>query len=406
MERTDVAVVGAGQAGLALSHELTAAGVEHVVLERGRIGQTWRGRWDSFCLVTPNWATRLPGMPYDGDDPDGYAPRDEIFGYLERYAAAFDAPVREDVEVLSVRSLDDDGFVLRTSDGGLGARSLVLCTGAYQRPHRPAGSEGLPPELLQIDVAGYRDPGMLPPGGVLIVGSGQSGCQVAQELRDAEREVFLSCGRAPWAPRRIGDRDAVWWSVQAGYMDMGVDSLPVPAARLAANIQATGHGGGRDLHYRTLRDAGVTLLGHFLGASDGRARFAPDLAASVAWGDDRYRQFRDLVRKHCTEHGVEEPELPDPPPFDAASPEELDLAGVGAVIFTGGFRPDYSWTPWPDAFDAMGFPIHHEGASTVVPGLYFCGVHFLRKRKSSLLLGVGEDAAIVARSIASAQPAD
>ncbi len=402
MERFDAAVVGAGQAGLAVSHELTTLGVDHVVVERARIGQSWRGRWDSFCLVTPNWATQLPGMPYAGDDPDGYALRDEVTSYLERYAATFDAPVREGIAVASVQAAgsDGDGFVLETSAGDLAAGSLVLCTGAYQRSHRPAGADGLSPHILQMDVVGYRNPDALPVGGVLIVGSGQSGCQIAEELREAGRDVFLSCGRAPWVPRRIGDRDAFWWSVETGFVEAPVESLPAPEARLWANVLGTGHGGGHDMHYRTLRGLGVTLLGHFRSAADGRARFASDLGDSVAWGDDRYRLVRDMVRKLCAERGVVPPDMPDPAPFDAEAPEAIDLAGVGTVIFAGGFRPDYSWMPWPDAFDAMGFPIHHDGASTVVPGLYFCGVHFLRKRKSSLLLGVGEDAAIVARSIA------
>jgi putative flavoprotein involved in K+ transport len=402
MERTDVAVVGAGQAGLAVSHELSAAGVDHVVLERGRVGETWRGRWDSFCLVTPNWATQLPGMPYAGDDPDGYAPRDEIVSSLERYAAAFDAPVREQVEVSSVRTLgtDGEGFVLLTSDGELRAGSLVLSTGAYQRPYRPAGADGLPDHLPRLDVSGYRSPDALPDRAVLVIGSGQSGCQISEELADAGREVFLSCGRAPWVPRRIGGRDLVWWSVKTGYMDAGVASLATPEARLAANLQATGHGGGHDLHYRTLRARGVTLVGRFQGVSGGRARFASDLAVSVAWGDERHRQFTDLIRRFCADRGAPPPEMPEPEPFDPTAPEEVDLAGIGAVVFTGGFRPDYSWTGWREAFDAQGFPLHREGASTVVPNLYFCGVHFLRKRKSSLLLGVGEDAAIVARTIA------
>ena len=202
-------------------------------------------------------------------------------------------------------------------------------------------------------------------------------------------------------PRRLGDRDIIWWFLETGYLDAPVGSLPGPAARLAANPQATGHGGGRDLHYRTLRNAGVTLLGHFLGADGRRARFAPDLDASVAWGDERNAQLMDLVRKLVAERGLPAPEIPEPEPFDADAPEELDLSGFGAVVFAGGFRPDYaSWVRVPGAFDELGFPRHREGASTAVRGLYFVGVHFLRKRRSSLLIGVGEDAAIVARQIA------
>jgi putative flavoprotein involved in K+ transport len=383
---TDVVVVGGGQAGLAVSHELAGAGVEHVVLERGRVAQTWRGRWDGFCLVTPSWSLRLPGHPYDGDDPDGFLLRDEVIGHLERYADGL--PVEQGVEVTSLAQRDG-GFVLETSAGTLTPRRVVLATGAYQRPHRP---DGLPHHL---DVTEYRNPGALPDGPVLVIGSGQSGCQIAEELLRAGRDVFLSCGRAPWAPRRIGGKDLVWWLEQSGFLDQRTGTLPDPAARLFGNVQATGQGGGHDLHYRTLRRDGVTLLGRFLGADGRRARFADDLGASVAWGDERHAQLMELFR------GLAPHDVPPPEPFDGDAPGELDLAGFGAVIAAGGFRPDYArWVHVPGAFDPLGFPLHEEGASTAADGLYFAGVHFLRKRKSTLFIGVGEDAAIVARQIA------
>jgi cation diffusion facilitator CzcD-associated flavoprotein CzcO len=403
-DRVEVVVVGGGQAGLAVSRELTQESVDHVVLERGRVGQSWAGRWDSFCLVTPNWFVQLPGHPYDGGDPDGFMPRDEIVAYLERYAARIAAPVREGIEVTSLRPRPDGGFLLETSAGEIVAQTVVLSAGAYRRPHRPAGAATLPADLLQIDVADYRNPAELPAGPVLVVGSGQSGCQISEELHHAGREVFLACGRAPWFPRRLGDRDLAWWGLETGFLDAPVSSLPSPAARLAANVQASGAGGGHDLHYRTLRKMGVTLLGHFVGADGRRARFAPDLGESVAWGDERNAQLMDLVRKLVAERGLPRPEIPEPEPFNADAPEELNLSGFGAVVFAGGFRPDYdSWVRFPGAFDELGFPVHEEGASTVAPGLYFVGVHFLRKRKSSLLNGVGEDAAIVARQIAARQ---
>ena len=393
-------VVGGGQAGLAVSRELTQAGVGHLVLERGRVGQSWRSRWDSFCLVTPNWSVQLPGRPYDERDPDGFMPRDEVVGYLERYAAGFDAPVREGVEVHSLRSRPA-GFLLETSAGPLEAQTVVLATGAYQRPNRPAGASTLPPSLLQLDVEDYRSPSDLPSGPVLVVGSGQSGCQIAEELHEAGRQVFLACGRSGWAPRRIGDHDLFWWLLEAGDLDDRVESLDGPAARLAANLQATGHGGGHDLHYRTLRAMGVTLLGHFVGAEDSRARFAADLHESVAWGDQRNAKLMDGFRRLAVDRGLPPPEISEPEPFKAETPESVQLVGFGAVVFAGGFRPDYaSWVHCPGALDDLGFPIHEEGASTVVPGLYFVGVHFLRKRKSSLLIGVGEDAVIVAGQVA------
>lgn len=399
MERVPVAIVGGGQAGLATSAELTRAGVDHVVLERDRVGQSWRDRWDSFCLVTPNWTVQLPDHPYEGDDPDGYLPRDDIVRHLETYATSVDAPVREGVEVRGVNK--PDGFVLDTSDGEVHADAVVLATGAYQRPHRPAGTEGLPPDLPVIDVGGYRNPDALPPGDVLIVGSGQSGCQLAEELTEAGRRVVLACGRAPWAARTIAGRDVVWWVLESGFLSQSLESLPSPEARLWGNITATGHGGGHDLHLRTLRALGVTLTGHFLGGTDHHARFAPDLAEIVEWGDAAHLKLMELIRTTADARGIALPDMTPPAPFDPRGPEEVDLHGFGAVVVAGGFRPDYgACAPWPGALDDKGFPVQRDGASTVVEGLYFMGVHFLRTRKSSLLCGVGEDAAVVATTIA------
>jgi putative flavoprotein involved in K+ transport len=397
----EVVIVGGGQAGLAVSHELTQAGVAHVVLERDRVAQSWRERWDSFCLVTPSWNVRLPGHPYDGPNPDGFMARDEVVSYLERYAAEFQAPVSEGVDVTALRAGPGGGFVLETSAGEVAARTVVVGTGAYQRPWRPAAAATLPADLLQIDVPDYRNPAALPAGRVLVVGSGQSGCQIAEELNEAGREVFLACGQAPWLPRRIGDRDAAWWGVEAGFFDAPLSSLPSPAARLAANVQHSGNRGGHDVHYRTLRAIGVTLLGHFTGAADGVAHFAPDLAETVAWGDQRHAQFMDLVRKLAAERGLPRPLIAAPERFSGDAPEQVDQGAFGAVIFATGFRTDYaSWVQFPGALDELGFPITRDGASTVVAGLYFIGVHFMRTRKSALFAGVCEDAPLVARRIA------
>jgi len=393
-----VVVVGAGQAGLAVSHELTQAAVDHVVLERGRLGETWRGRWDSFCLVTPNWTVQLPGGGYDGDDPDGFMRRDEIVEHLCRYAASFDAPVREGVVVTSLQSANG-GFVLETSVGRIDAAAVVLATGAYQRPHRPPGVATLPADLLQIDVEGYRNPGALPPGAVLIVGSGQSGCQIAEELYEAGRDVVLACGRVHWAPRRLADRDLMWWLKESGALDDSLADLPGPDARLLANVLATGHHGGHDIHFRTLQSLGITLVGHFLGTDGRQARFASDLAETVAWSDERHAKLMDRFRKLAIEHAIAI-DIPAPERFDATAPDAVDLSDFGAVILTSGFRPDYaSWVHAPGAFDDDGFPVHEQCASTVASGLYFVGAHYLRTRKSSLLIGVGEDAAIVAHHI-------
>jgi cation diffusion facilitator CzcD-associated flavoprotein CzcO len=399
-----VVVVGAGQAGLAVSFELSALGIEHVVLEKARVGETWRNRWDSFCLVTPNWTMSLPGAPYRGDDPEGFVPRDEIVRYLEGYASSFGAPVHEGVAVDSLESAHNGGFMLRTSAGDMPAGAVVVCTGAYQRPHRPQGAADFPPGVLVIDPDGYKNPASLPPGKVLVVGSGQTGCQLAEELHESGRDVFIACGRAPWSPRRAEGRDIVTWANETTFFEMPLSALPSPAARLAArlaaNAQTSGRDGGHDLHYRTLQAMGVTLLGHLAGVEGNRAYFSDDLAESVAFGDARYADLRQLFAAQLPAKGLKVPELPEPTAFHAEPPLELDLEGFGAVIFTSGFRPDYErWVRFP-AFDALGFPLADNGTSTAVPGLFFCGVHFLRKRKSALLFGVGEDAALVAQSLA------
>ncbi len=399
-ERVDVAVIGGGQAGLSVSHELTAAGLEHVVLERDRVGASWAGRWDSFCLVTPNWSIDLPGGRYMGDDTDGFLPRDEIVAHLEGYASSFRAPVRTGIEVTSLTPITD-GLALETSNGRIRARAVVVATGAYQRPYRPPGAETLPPSVMQLDAVGYRRPDALPDGAVLVVGSGQTGCQIAEELHLSGREVFLACGRAPWITRRIGEHDVVWWAKRTGFLDQPVDALPDPSARFFANLQASGARGGHDLHFRTLQAAGVTLLGRFLGADDGHVVLGSDLAASVAWGDARRGEFMDLVVRSAPALGEPLPPVPDPEPFDATAPERIELGRLGAVVFAGGYRPAYrDWVGVPSAFDEQGFPLHRNGVSTVVPGLFFVGVHFLRTRQSSLLSGVGADAAVVAQGIA------
>lgn len=395
----DVTIVGAGHAGLALSASLSRRGIEHTVLERDRIGATWHGRWDSFCLVTPNWAIELPDGGYDGEAPDGYMPRDDIVAFLERYAARCSAPVQTGVEVTAARTIDQ-GFELATSSGSIATRVLVAASGAFQRPFRPEGLSSLPPEVAVLDVNTYTNPSALPDRGVLVIGSGQTGCQLSEELHEAGRDVVLACGRAPWVPRRLGGRDIVWWLNRTGFLDQPVSMLPDPRMRLVSNPLTTGHGGGHDLHYRTLQAMGVTLAGRFVGADGANVLFDDTLAESVAFGDARYAELQEMVRKLIAEGGAPPVEIEPPPPFEADAPTSLPISRFGAVILTGGFRPDYgSWMPWADAFDPMGFPIQTDGASAVVEGLHFMGVHFLRKRKSAILLGAREDAEAVADRI-------
>lgn len=377
-----------------MSHALGARGIEHVVLERGRIAQAWRDRWDSFSLVTPNWTMDLPGSPYAGDDPEGHVPRDEVVDYLEGCATG---EVREGVEVSSIRPGRDALLQLETSEGPMDCRTVVVCSGAYQKPHRPSAVAGFPESMTVIDATQYRNPDQLPAGRVLVVGSGQTGVQLAEELHLAGRDPVLACGRAPWLPRRIGDRDAFTVLSEAGFFDQPRSMLPSPQARLVANVQATGARGGHDLHYRVLQDLGVELAGHLDSVSGGTVRFADDLTSSAAFGDARYDDMRRLVRDRL---GSVADELPDPAPFRCAPAQALDVASFGAVIVTSGFRPDYrGWVHLP-VFDDLGFPIVDGDLTTAVPGLYFCGVHFLRTRRSSLLFGVGQDAALVAAAVA------
>ena len=396
-ESVDVAIVGAGQAGLATSWHLKQAGVEHVVLESGRIAETWRSRrWDSFCLVTPNWTVQLPGGHYEGADPHGFMARDELVGCIERWARGFEAPVREGCAVAALDA-DDAGFTLETSAGTIKARTVVVASGGYQRAHLPAGAAGVPPSVPQLLAEEYRNPEALPPGPVLIVGSGQTGCQLAEELHEAGRRVILACGRCGWAPRVFGDHDLIWWVIESGFWNRTPADLPSLAARLIGNPQATGHGGGHDLHHRTLHAKGVELAGRFTGAADGKVLFG-DLNADLGASDALAAVFKQWVDALCLKRGLPIP-WDIPAPLRVTSRAELDLGreGVGAVIWTTGFRPDYGWVHLP-VFDEMGFPIQHDG-HCAVPGLYFMGVHFQRKAQSAVLYGVGEDAEIVAQHI-------
>ena len=403
VDSVDVAIVGGGQAGLGVSYFLKQAGVDHVVLESARVAETWRTRrWDSFCLVTPNWTVKLPGGEYSGQDPDGYMPLAELISYFENWAASFRAPV---VENTTVTSLEADGrsFLLTLGRGALRARKVVVATGAFQKPYKPAGAEAISGDTLQIFAEDYNNPGELPPGAVLIVGSGQTGCQLAEELHESGRKVFLACGRCAWVPRRLGGKDIVWWAAETGFLDRSVEKLPSPQAKLLGNIQATGHGGGHDLNYRTLHAMGVELLGRFAGADGTKVMFADDLAASVDFGDARWGDIAKLIPGVCAAKGIPVPEVPSPEPLRLKTRLELDLQrdGVGSVIWTSGYRPDYGWVQF-QIFDGLGFPIQTDGLSSV-PGLYFVGVHWLRKNKSSILYGVAEDAEIVARQIVEAR---
>ena len=394
----NVAIIGAGQAGLATSYHLKQLGVDHIVLEAGRVAETWRSRrWDSFCLVTPNWSVRLPGGEYDGPEPDGFMNKSQLIDHFQGWADSFQAPVRETCAVTALDA-DGDGFALATSAGKIRARSVVVATGGYQRPHRPANADQIPDEVDQLLAEEYSCPDALEPGAVLIVGSGQTGCQIAEELHATGRKVFLSCGRAPWAPRRMGGRDLVWWIIETGWWQRKLTDLPSPAGRLLSNPLATGHGGGHDLHLRTLHELGVELLGRYSGAEGSKVHFGDDLVELITAGDTLSGVFKKRVDALAEQRGMPPPWQMLPVP-EFRSRTEVDLAreGVKTVIWTTGFRPGYDWVRFP-VFDDMGFPVQEEGRSSV-PGLYFMGVHFQRKGQSAVLYGVGEDAQVVAEHI-------
>lgn len=389
-ERSDTVVIGAGQAGLSASHLLAQRGVDHVVLEAGAVGETWRSRrWDGFYLNTPNWTLRLPGHEYDGDEPDAFLPRAGVVDYLEAYAS--DAPVQTGTPVTGLRR-DGDRWRVEVDGDALQATNVVVATGAFGRPFRPDVGTA-PAHILELNGNEYRSPAQLPDGAVLVVGTGQSGCQIADELLHAGRDVYLSGGRCPWFPRRHRGHDMIHWAIEVGLMDETVDKLPSPAARLACNPAISGNGGGHDCHARWLGERGAVLAGRVDRIDGGRVAFGPGLEENLAWAD----QFAAMVKKRIDEHLGADPD-PAEEPGAYSSVDELDLAGVGAILWTTGFRADVGWIEGA-AVDEQGFPVTERGVAPQ-PGLYFLGVNWMHKRKSALFLGVGEDAEHVVAQIA------
>lgn len=397
----DCAVIGAGQAGLATSYHLSRLGIEHVVLERGRIAETWRtARWDSFHLNTPNWCTQLPGLDLSDADPDAFAPLAEVVEMLAGYADHIGAPVRT-ATVTTLRS-SGSSLAIELEDDTLDARSVVVATGAFQQPLANRAIENTPAGVVQMHTATYRNPGDLPDGGVLIVGSGQSGCEIGIELLESGRDVHLALGRCGWFPRRYRGRELTRWLVDIGVVEDTPDVLPSPAARVAGNVVVSGSRGGRDCNALVLERAGARLYGRFERFESGRARFAPDLEDSLEFGHTFERNLIQRCEEWVDRTGAElPPALPEPErPVRTHDPTELSLEseGVRSVLWAGGFRPAFSWIDLP-IFDELGFPRATRGVSEV-PGLAFVGLPWLYKRKSPLLLGVGDDAAHVAEAVA------
>ena len=405
-----VAIVGAGQAGLSLSWFLRARDIAHVVLERDVPVQSWRHeRWDSFRLVTPNWQCALPGHPYRGPDPDGFLARDEVVAYLESFVASFDPPVIPHVEVRALTQAAGGGFRLDTDTGCLHAGQVVVATGGYHTPAIPEAASALPAAIRQFTAADYRGPAQLPPGAVLVVGSGLSGAQIAEELLAAGREVHLAVGAAPRISRRYRGRDCHDWLARMGAHDIAVEDHPLgEAVRDVASHVVSGLEGGRDIDLRRAARAGMRLHGRLLDVRGGTARFGDDLAPSLDAADAADAAIRASIDDWIAAHGIEAPaEAPSPsrpwvPPDDLPLTLDLVRAGIVAIVWCTGFRPAFGWIAAP-VLDARGRPVHRRGV-TDTPGLYFLGLPWLHSWGSGRMSGVARDAEYLAARIADLAP--
>ena len=405
-EAIHTAVVGAGQAGLIMSRLLRRAGREHVVLEqRETLGGGWQDRWDAFRLVSPNFIAGLPDHPYDGRDPDAFMTRDEIASRVAAYARIVDAPIVLATEVTRLsQDTDARGFDIETSRGAVHAEDVVVATGAFHTPRIPA-TAAFGPSIHQVHSHDYRNPDELPPGGALVVGTGQTGVQLAEDLHAAGRAVTLSVGHCGRAARRYRDRDWFWWVRQL--VDNGdrvgaalptVDTLPDPRARFACNPHMSGHDGGHDTNLRRFAANGIRLVGRFEAAEGQRAKFAEDLEANLRFADGFFdERIGPLFEKYAERAGLDLPP-DDREPFEFSVPEvtELDLAaeGISTVVWTTGYAPDYGWLDVP-VLGEFGLPRHIRGVSEI-PGLTFLGLLWQLNNASANLTGVAADAEYLA----------
>ncbi|GLZ00423.1 MSMEG_0569 family flavin-dependent oxidoreductase [Actinoplanes sp. NBRC 103695] len=407
-KRTDhysVAVVGGGQAGLAMSWHLRRLGIGHVVFERDRVGHEWRDRrWDSFCLVTPNWQCDLPGFPYQGDDPDGFMVGADVVDHLEKYAASFDPPLAEGVDVTRLRRTRVGVFDLVTSDGRCTADQVVVATGPYHRPAVPRIAERLPARVVQVHSSQYRNAAQLPDGDVLVVGTGQSGCQIAEDLHLAGRRVHLAVGSAPRAARRYRGRDTLAWLDEMGHYTRGIDQFgDADEVRLRANHYMTGRDGGRDIDLRAFARDGMRLYGRLTAIEDGTAYFGDDLAKHLDHADAVAEGIKDAIDNWISaqrrDAPAEERYVPVWQPDDG--PRSLDVNDVTAVVWATGFHRDHRWIEAP-VFDGRGYPTHDRGV-TSVPGLYFLGLPWQWTWGSGRFAGVARDAEHLAGRIVQAR---
>ncbi|MBL0730612.1 MSMEG_0569 family flavin-dependent oxidoreductase [Piscinibacter sp. HJYY11] len=401
----EVVVVGGGQAGLSISHGLKTEGIEHVVFEKHRAMHVWRTqRWDNFCLVTPNWQCALPGYPYRGDDPHGFMKREEIVQYLDAFRDYVDAPLREGVAVELVKPLPEGGFLVRSSEGECTAQQVVVASGGYHEPIVPRLAERLPAPVVQLHSAQYRNAAQLPPGKVLVVGSGQSGAQIAEDLHLAGREVVLAVGDAPRCARFYRGRDVVDWLADMGYYDMPVGQHPLrEGVRDNTNHYVTGRDGGRDIDLRRFAIEGMELYGALTGldADGDTLRFAPRLREVLDQADRTYNGINASIDRYIDEQRLQAPPASVYEPVWQPSEERETLslreAGVASVVWCIGFAPDFRWLDAP-VFNGRGHPVHERGI-TRVPGLYFIGLPWLHTWGSGRFSGVARDAAFVVQRV-------
>lgn len=398
----DTLVVGAGQAGVAMSEHLSRLGVPHLVLERNRIAEAWRtGRWDSLVANGPAWHDRFPGLEFEGLDPDAFAGKDQVADYFEAYAEKFNAPIRTGVEVTQVqRNVGRPGFTVETSEGVIEARNVVVATGPFQRPLIPAiaPADGA---ITQMHSAHYRNPEQLAEGAVLVVGAGSSGVQIADELQRAGKQVYLSVGAHDRPPRAYRNRDFCWWLGVLGLWD----AEGVQPGKEHVTIAVSGARGGHTVDFRRLAQQGVTLVGLTKAFNNGVVSFQADLAENIARGDENYLALLDAADAYIAANGLDlppEPEarimLPDPPCISQPI-LELDLAkaGITTVIWATGYSVDYDWLK-VNAFKADGKPQHQRGVSSEA-GIYFVGLPWLARRGSAFIWGVWHDARHIAEHI-------
>ncbi|MGI5240594.1 NAD(P)-binding domain-containing protein [Dactylosporangium sp. CA-139066] len=404
MERLTAAVIGAGPAGLAASHFLAARSIDHVVLERGAVANSWRReRWDSLRLLTPNWLTRLPGGHYDGADPDGYMTAAEVTAFVERYAAASRAPVRDHTAVTRVAGGDGE-YHIETDGGELRCRAVVIASGAANRPVVPPLSAAVPAGVEQRTPLQYRGPGDLPDGGVLVVGASATGVQLAAELRRSGRPVTLAVGEHVRLPRTYRGRDVLWWMHAAGVWDQRYDEIDdLDRARRLASPQLAGTPGRATLDLNALTAEGVELVGRLAAVRDGRALFSGGLRALFSLADLKLARLLDTFDAWAADNGVEDvgpPQRFEPTRAPAAPRLQIDLRGgeIRTIVWATGFRPEYHWLDVP-VLDAKG-RLRHDGGVLEAPGLYALGLPVLRRRKSTYIHGLEDDARDVATHLA------